>query len=127
MVESFLRDFMVRLSRGLERRCEWQYCSEAQACLPGDVYKRQDCKHFSKAKGGKPVEKHIRDLAWVVVHWAKRVRPAIIMLENVEEFKDWGPLISTEDGQLVPCPLRKGFTFRPVSYTHLSIIFRQCE
>jgi len=59
-----------------------------------------------------PVEKHIRDLAWVVVHWAKRVRPAVIMLENVEEFKDWGPLISAEDGQLIPCPLRKGFTFR---------------
>ncbi|MDE1901479.1 MAG: DNA cytosine methyltransferase [Alphaproteobacteria bacterium] len=71
-----------------------------------------DCKHFSKAKGGKPVEKHIRDLAWVVVHWAKLVRPAVIMLENVEEFKDWGPLTSTEDGKLIPCPLRKGFTFR---------------
>jgi DNA (cytosine-5)-methyltransferase 1 len=35
-----------------------------------------DCKHFSKAKGGKPVEKKIRDLAWVVVHWAKLVKPA---------------------------------------------------
>jgi DNA (cytosine-5)-methyltransferase 1 len=71
-----------------------------------------DCKHFSKAKGGKPVEKHIRDLAWVVVHWARRVKPAVIMLENVEEFRDWGPLISTEDGKLVPCPARKGLTFR---------------
>jgi DNA (cytosine-5)-methyltransferase 1 len=51
-----------------------------------------DCKHFSKAKGGKPVEKNIRDLAWVVVLWAQRVRPAVIMLENVEEFRTWGPL-----------------------------------
>lgn len=33
-----------------------------------------DCKHFSKAKGGKPVEKHIRDLAWVVVHWVERLK-----------------------------------------------------
>lgn len=71
-----------------------------------------DCKHFSKAKGGKPVEHHIRDLAWVVVQWARRIKPDVIMLENVEEFKDWGPLISTADGKLVPCPLRKGLTFR---------------
>ncbi len=48
-----------------------------------------DCKHFSKAKGGKPVEKNIRDLAWVVVQWARRVAPQVIMLENVEEFRTW--------------------------------------
>ncbi|EQB09734.1 DNA cytosine methyltransferase [Novosphingobium lindaniclasticum] len=51
-----------------------------------------DCKHFSKAKGGKPREKSIRDLAWVVVLWAQRVRPSLILLENVEEFRTWGPL-----------------------------------
>lgn len=66
-----------------------------------------DCKHFSKAKGGKPVEQNIRDLAWVVVMWAQRVRPKVIMLENVEEFRTWGPL--TADG--MPCPLRQGETF----------------
>lgn len=71
-----------------------------------------DCKHFSKAKGGKPVEKNIRDLAWVVVLWARRVRPRVIMLENVEEFRDWGPLIEADDGKLKPCPLRKGLTYR---------------
>ena len=46
-----------------------------------------DCKHFSKAKGGKPREKSIRDLAWIVVLWAQRVRPDVILLENVEEFR----------------------------------------
>jgi DNA (cytosine-5)-methyltransferase 1 len=51
-----------------------------------------DCKHFSKAKGGKPREKSIRDLAWVVVLWAERVKPRCIFLENVEEFRTWGPL-----------------------------------
>lgn len=51
-----------------------------------------DCKHFSKAKGGKPREKSIRDLAWVVVLWAQRVQPSLILLENVEEFRTWGPL-----------------------------------
>lgn len=51
-----------------------------------------DCKHFSKAKGGKPKDKSIRGLAWVALRWAGRVRPRVIMLENVEEFKTWGPL-----------------------------------
>ncbi|CAM5403020.1 hypothetical protein AFEL58S_02065 [Afipia felis] len=69
-----------------------------------------DCKHFSKAKGGRPVEKGIRDLAWVVVRWAMRREggPRIIILENVEEFRTWGPI--GDDGK--PCPLRKGETFK---------------
>jgi len=67
-----------------------------------------DCKHFSKAKGGKPVEKGIRGLAWIVVRWAKAVRPALIVLENVEEFQTWGPL--ADDGR--PDPARKGYTYR---------------
>ncbi|MCA1181416.1 DNA cytosine methyltransferase [Bacillus licheniformis] len=67
-----------------------------------------DCKHFSKAKGGKPVEKKIRGLAWVAVRWAATVRPRVIILENVEEFQTWGPL--TKDG--LPDPKKKGSTFR---------------
>ena len=51
-----------------------------------------DCKHFSKAKGGKPVDKKIRGLAWVVLRWAAKVRPRIIFLENVEEFQTWCPV-----------------------------------
>lgn len=67
-----------------------------------------DCKHFSKAKGGKPRDKKIRGLAWVAMRWAALVRPRVIMLENVEEFRTWGPVLS--DGS--PCPQRKGQTFR---------------
>lgn len=66
-----------------------------------------DCKHFSKAKGGKPREKSIRDLAWVVVLWAQRVQPDVILLENVEEFRTWGPLC--EEGK--PIKERQGETF----------------
>lgn len=73
----------------------------------GLLWASPDCKHFSKAKGGKPVSKRIRSLAWVVVKWAKLVRPRVICLENVEEFKTWGPLC--EAG--TPCPVRKGQTF----------------
>ena len=51
-----------------------------------------DCKHFSRAKGGKPVDKKIRGLAWVVITWAREVMPRVIFLENVPEFLSWGPL-----------------------------------
>lgn len=74
----------------------------------GLLWASPDCSHFSKAKGGKPVSKRIRGLAWVVVKWAKAVRPRVIILENVEEFQTWGPL--TDDG--MPCPERKGQTFQ---------------
>ena len=71
-----------------------------------------DCTHHSKAKGKAPIRgpaaKASRDLAWVVVLWAQRAKPQIIMLENVEEFADWGPLL--DDGR--PCPERRGLTFR---------------
>ncbi|RCK40456.1 DNA cytosine methyltransferase [Thalassospira xiamenensis] len=92
-------------------------CEDVFAVDPEDVCRGRrvglawfspDCTHHSKAKGGKPRSKKIRGLAWVVVRWASKVRPRVIMLENVEEFADWGPL--NKDGQ--PCKTRKGQTFR---------------
>ncbi|MET3828611.1 DNA (cytosine-5)-methyltransferase 1 [Paenibacillus sp. DS2363] len=76
-----------------------------------------DCKHFSKAKGGKPVAKEIRGLAWVAVRWAATVKPRVIMLENVEEFTTWGPL--TADGY--PDKEQKGRTF----HTFVNALSRQ--
>lgn len=67
-----------------------------------------DCKHFSKAKGGKPKDKAIRGLAWVALRWAGLIRPRVIMLENVEEFKDWGPLNRNHR----PIKSKKGVTFK---------------
>lgn len=67
-----------------------------------------DCKHFSKAKGGKPKDKFIRGLAWVACRWAGLVRPRVIMLENVEEFKTWGPLNRSHR----PIKAKQGVTFR---------------
>lgn len=66
-----------------------------------------DCKHFSRAKGGKPVDKKIRGLAWVVIRWAYLVRPRVLMMENVPEITTWGPL--GEDGK--PIKSRMGETF----------------
>lgn len=70
-----------------------------------------DCKHFSRAKGSKPVKKEIRDLPWAIHMWVRRVRPRVIIMENVKEFQDWGPLIQNAKGDWVPDPKRLGETF----------------
>ncbi|MEY9098873.1 DNA (cytosine-5)-methyltransferase 1 [Sinorhizobium fredii] len=74
-----------------------------------------DCKHFSKAKGGKPVERNIRDLCWIIPGWIERIQKSggrvdVVIMENVEEFKDYGPLIQTDRG-LMPDPSRRGENF----------------
>ncbi len=111
----------------------------------GLLWASPDCRHFSRAKGSQPVKKSVRGLAWVVVKWAVEVRPRVIVLENVREFEEWGPVVprwecracdwkGTEGQavlvrkrpacprcesrrinpteQLVPCPKRKGLTFK---------------
>ncbi len=92
------------------------YCESVWDVDPEEVTKGRkvglcwlspDCKHFSKAKGGKPVNKTIRGLAWVAVRWAAKVRPRVIILENVEEFKTWGPLKNDK-----PDPGKRGHTFK---------------
>lgn len=82
-----------------------------------------NCRHFSRAKGATPVSPKIRSLAWVVVKWAKAVKPRVICLENVREFEDWGPLVhlaidgvkqydSAGKPVMFPCKNRKGETFK---------------
>lgn len=73
----------------------------------GLLWASPDCRHFSKAKGGKPVKKEIRGLAWVVLRFAWAARPRVVVLENVQEFRDWGPLSRSNR----PRKDRKGETF----------------
>ncbi|MFJ2989992.1 DNA cytosine methyltransferase [Collimonas sp. NPDC087041] len=80
-------------------------------CPVGLVWLSPDCKHFSKAKGGTPVAKNIRGLAWVGMRWAALTKPRVLMLENVGEFTTWGPLIVGADGKAYPDPAKKGKTF----------------
>ncbi|UGC97297.1 C-5 cytosine-specific DNA methylase [Aeromonas phage vB_AsaM_LPM4] len=96
------------------------YCESVWDIVPRDVvagrpvglvWLSPDCKHFSKAKGSTPVSKKIRGLAWVALRWAAQVRPRVIMLENVEEFQTWGPLIVDKEGNSRPDPAKKGRTF----------------
>lgn len=67
----------LEVTRGLPVACAWF---------------SPDCTHFSRAKGGKPMENRRRGLAWVVIKWAREVKPRTIILENVPEFKTWGPV-----------------------------------
>ncbi len=74
----------------------------------GLLWLSPNCTHFSRAKGGKPKSAKIRSLASVGVRWARAVKPRVIIVENVPEFKTWGPLLA--NGK--PCPKRKGKSFR---------------
>ena len=78
----------------------------------GGIWFSPDCTYHSKARGSKPFRdpkqaRGRRGLAWVVIRWARRVKPRVIFLENVEEFEDWGPLKGDK-----PDPERKGLVFR---------------
>lgn len=77
----------------------------------GLVWLSPDCKHFSKAKGDTPVEKSIRGLAWVGMRWIAKTKPRVMILENVEEFKTWGPLLVDSEGRARPDPSKKGKFF----------------
>lgn len=67
-----------------------------------------DCRHHSRAKGSKPVDKKIRGLAWTATRWARAVRPRVLMLENVIELEKWGPL----DRDNMPIKSKEGKTFQ---------------
>lgn len=94
----------------------YHYCEDVWEVDPREVaggrpvslaWFSPDCKHHSRAKGGKPVDKNIRGLAWVATRYAATVQPDLILLENVQEFAEWGPL---KDGR--PIPDLKGRTFQ---------------
>ncbi|ADP20064.1 MULTISPECIES: DNA cytosine methyltransferase [Achromobacter] len=78
----------------------------------GLVWLSPDCRHFSKAKGGTPVEKHIRGLAWIALRWVAKCKPRVVLLENVVEMTSWSKLIRKEDGKQYPDPKHKGKTFQ---------------
>lgn len=69
-----------------------------------------DCTHHSKARGAAPVSDRVRGLAWIVLAWLYHRRPRVLTLENVEEFRDWGPTIN-KDGKRYADRSAKGQTF----------------
>lgn len=67
-----------------------------------------DCTSHSKAKGGKPRKQGLRILPWAVYKHAKMILPDVVLMENVEEIQQWGPL----DAAGYPVPERKGEDYR---------------
>lgn len=67
-----------------------------------------DCTSHSKAKGGKPREHGLRILPWAVYKHAKAILPDVIIMENVEEIQQWGPL--DENGH--PIKERRGEDYK---------------
>jgi DNA (cytosine-5)-methyltransferase 1 len=94
-----------------EHHCEDIWSVDPVAATRGApvslLWASPDCRHFSRAKGGRPTSNSVRSLAWVVVDWAKKAKPNVILLENVEEFQSWGPLLA--DGR--PDKDKAGTTF----------------
>ena len=76
-----------------------------------------ECTHHSRARGGKPMRDQSRATAWCVTRWAEALRPSVVMVENVPEFAEWGPLGA--DGK--PLVRRKGETFQAWLHTLRSI------
>lgn len=92
------------------------YCEDIWAVDPREacqgrkvdfMWASPDCKHFSKASGGALKDRNIRGLAWVILCWAGTVRPACIIVENVEEFVTWGPVRKGK-----PVKAKAGETYR---------------
>ena len=72
-----------------------------------------DCRHFSKAKGGKPLDRRIRGLALIMLRWAQ-YGAEVMTMENVEEIITWGPLKKMRKGRRwgwFPDPEHKGRTW----------------
>jgi len=109
--ERAVRQHLANHPRTLHLQTDVWEVNPRRACAGRPVsllWSSPDCKHFSRAKGGKPVNTRIRSLAWVVCRWAAQVAPTVICLENVREFQDWGPVLP--NGR--PDQVRAGETFR---------------
>ncbi len=67
-----------------------------------------ECTHHSVARGGKPVNDQLRASAWHILRWAELLTIDNILIENVREFRDWGPTTATGK----PIKRRKGETYQ---------------
>lgn len=87
---------------------------DPMAVIPGPLdllVASPECTHHSNARGGKPMDDQSRSSGDDVVRWIKLKRPGMVLVENVREYRGWGPLIKTRKG-LRPDPKRKGEYFQ---------------
>jgi len=59
------------------------------------LFASPECTHHSKARGGRPTSNQQRSGAWEIMPWIEYHRPSVIVVENVTEFEDWGPVGDT--------------------------------
>lgn len=117
-----------------EHHCADIFDVDPRSVLPGEhiafAWFSPDCTDFSKAKGAAPKSERIRGLLWSILPWVATRRPDVIMIENVEEFEQAGPVYRRPDdwravndrgrdgGELVPgeegqpIQARRGETFQ---------------
>lgn len=89
--------------KGIEEVCPLEATKGRDVGL---LWASPDCTYFSKARGGKPIRKEDeqqRALAWIITRWTGQVQPRVVMMENVEEFTGWGPLIAKRDPKTGRC------------------------
>jgi DNA (cytosine-5)-methyltransferase 1 len=56
------------------------------------LFASPECTHHSRARGGRPTSDQQRAGAWDVLKWLEFHRPSWLVVENVVEFEQWGPV-----------------------------------
>jgi DNA (cytosine-5)-methyltransferase 1 len=79
------------------------YCTDLDALDPRKVvpggrvdllWASPECTHHSQARGGRPCSDQSRASAWMVLKWLQELYVPRVIVENVPEFAEWGPLDS---------------------------------
>ena len=95
-----------------EHRCESLDNVDPRKAIPGGrlqlLVASPECTHHSRARGGKPMSDQSRASAWHVLRWAEALYVESILVENVPEFLEWGPLGASG----LPLKSKRGETFR---------------
>lgn len=56
------------------------------------LFASPECTHHSRARGGRPTTDQQRSGAWEILPWIEHHRPSFVVIENVVEFQQWGPV-----------------------------------
>ena len=78
----------------------------------GILFASAACTTHSRARGSAPISQRVHMLGWCIARWMEDVAPRIVLIENVPEWKDWGPTVVGADGVRRQDPARKGQHFR---------------
>lgn len=97
---------------GVKHLCETLDNVDPRKVVPGGyldlLLASPECTHHSNARGGKPMSDQSRASAWHILRWAEALYIREIIIENVREFRDWGPL----DKDARPVKKRKGVLYK---------------